>query len=443
MDMTGSEQTLTTHDAPTAPAPNKPWLRLPSLAWQIVIGLLAGIAVGYLFAGQAWISSWIAPLGDVFLRLIKMIVVPIVISTLIVGVAGTGDIKALGRLGGKTLIYFELVTTFAILVGLVFADLFRPGAGIVLSGLTKTDISSYVASEQTVAHHSFADTFLHVVPTNIFDALVRGDMLAIIFFSVFFGLGLASLGERGKPMVNLFALTADSMFWITHMIMRIAPLGVFGLMTMAVSKFGLAALIPLAKLVGVVYLAMFTFVFVVFGVIARWVGIRLLDLINLLREELILAYSTASSETVLPRLIEKMQGFGVPKHIVAFVIPTGYSFNLDGSTLYQSIAALFLAQLYGIELSIVQQITLVLVLMLTSKGIAGVPGVSFVVLLATLGSVGIPAEGLAFIAGIDRIMDMARTAVNVVGNALASVVISRWEGQFRVAPVAADPVENL
>jgi proton glutamate symport protein len=190
-------------------------------------------------------------------------------------------------------------------------------------------------------------------------------------------------------------------------------------------------LIPLAKLVGVVYLAMFTFVFVVFGLIARWVGIRLFDIIKLLREELILAYSTASSETVLPRLIEKMNSFGVPKHIVAFVIPTGYSFNLDGSTLYQSIAALFLAQLYGIDLSIGQQVTLVLVLMLTSKGIAGVPGVSFVVLLATLGSVGIPAEGLAFIAGIDRIMDMARTAVNVIGNALASVVISRWEGQFR------------
>lgn len=425
-----------------SPVPSK-WLKMPSLAWQIVIGLLSGILVGYLFAGQEWISSWIAPLGDIFLRLIKMIVAPIVVSTLIVGVAGTGDIKALGRLGGKTLIYFELVTTFAILFGLLFADLLRPGVGIQLSGLTKTDISSYVASEHTVAHHSFADTFVHVVPTNIFDALMRGDMLAIIFFSVFFGLGLASLGERGKPMVQLFALTADSMFWVTHMIMRVAPLGVFGLMTVAVSKFGLAALIPLAKLVGVVYLAMFSFVFVVFGLIARWVGIRLLDLIKLLREELILAYSTASSETVLPRLIEKMQGFGVPKHIVAFVIPTGYSFNLDGSTLYQSIAAIFLAQLYGIDLTIVQQVTLVLVLMLTSKGIAGVPGVSFVVLLATLGSVGIPAEGLAFIAGIDRIMDMARTAVNVIGNALASVVISRWEGQFRlVKPVAKATAET-
>ena len=435
MHMTGTDIS-TSSTADLAPNDKPPilrkWLRLTSLAWQIVIGLVAGITVGYLFAGEAWISSWIAPLGDAFLRLIKMIVVPIVVSTLIVGVAGTGDIKALGRLGGKTLLYFEVVTTFAILFGLIFANVLRPGIGIQLSGLTKTDISSYVASEQTVAHHSFADTFVHVVPTNIFDALMRGDMLAIIFFSVFFGLGLASLGEKGKPMVHLFALTADSMFWVTRMIMQVAPLGVFGLMTVAVSKFGLAALIPLAKLVGVVYLAMFSFVIVVFGLIARWVGIRLFSLIKLLREELILAYSTASSETVLPRLIEKMQGFGVPKHIVAFVIPTGYSFNLDGSTLYQSIAALFLAQLYGIDLSITQQVTLVLVLMLTSKGIAGVPGVSFVVLLATLGSVGIPAEGLAFIAGIDRIMDMARTAVNVVGNALASVVISRWEGQFRL-----------
>jgi proton glutamate symport protein len=412
--------------------PKKPFIRLPSLAWQIVIGLMTGIVVGWLFSGQDWIVVWIAPLGDIFLRLIKMIVVPIVVSTLVVGVAGTGDIKALGRLGGKTLLYFEIITSFAILMGLLFADIFQPGKGIVLSGLTKTDISGYVASEHTVAHHSFSDTLLHIVPINIFDALVKGDMLAIIFFSVMFGLGLASLGEKGKPLVNIFSQVAQSMFWVTHVIMLVAPLGVFGLMTVAVSKFGLAALIPLAKLVGVVYLAMFTFVFVVFGLIARWVGIRLFDIIKLLREELILAYSTASSETVLPRLIEKMQRFGVPKYIVAFVIPTGYSFNLDGSTLYQSIAALFLAQLYGIDLSLSQQVTLVLVLMLTSKGIAGVPGVSFVVLLATLGSVGIPAEGLAFIAGIDRIMDMARTAVNVVGNALASVVISRWEGQFRV-----------
>ena len=411
----------------------KPLIPMPSLAWQIMIGLIAGILVGWLFSGQEWIATWIAPLGDLFIRLIKMIVVPIVISTLIVGVAGTGDIKALGRLGGKTLLYFELITTFAILVGLVFANVLKPGIGIELSGLTKTDISSYVASEHTIAHHSFVDTFVHVIPTNIFDALAKGDMLAIIFFSVMFGLGLASLGEKGKPLVSLFQSSSGEYVLGDADDYACCATRVFGLMAVAVSKFGLAALIPLVKLVGVVYLAMLTFIFVIFGSIARWVGVRLFDIIRLLREELILAYSTASSETVLPRLIEKMQGFGVPKHIVAFVIPTGYSFNLDGSTLYQSIAAIFLAQLYGIDLSIGQQITLVLVLMLTSKGIAGVPGVSFVVLLATLSSVGIPAEGLAFIAGIDRIMDMARTVVNVIGNALASIVISRWEGQFRTS----------
>lgn len=256
-------------------------------------------------------------------------------------------------------------------------------------------------------------------------------MLAIIFFSVLFGMGLSALpAEQRDPLVTVFRSVSETMFKVTHMIMRYAPIGVFALITVTLANFGFASLLPLAKLVGLVYVAILLFAFVVLGIVARFCGLRIVTLMRILKDELILAYSTSSSETVLPRIMEKMEAYGAPKSITSFVVPTGYSFNLDGSTLYQSIAAIFIAQLYGINLSLSEEIVLVLTLMVTSKGIAGVPGVSFVVLLATLGSVGIPLEGLAFIAGVDRIMDMARTALNVVGNALAVLVISCWEGQF-------------
>jgi proton glutamate symport protein len=272
------------------------------------------------------------------------------------------------------------------------------------------------------------DTFVNIVPTNIIQSIANGDMLAIIFFSVMFGLGIAAIGEKGTPLINFFKGTADAMFYVTNQVMKFAPFGVFALIGVTVSKFGLSSLIPLGQLVIVVYGAMIFFILVVLGLTAKLVGFNIFKLIAYLKDELLLGYSTASSETVLPKIMEKMEKLGCPKAITSFVIPTGYSFNLDGSTLYQAIAALFIAQMYGIDLSISTQITLMLVLMVTSKGIAGVPGVSFVVLLATLGSVGIPVEGLAFIAGIDRILDMARTCVNIVGNSLAAIVISRWEG---------------
>ena len=255
-------------------------------------------------------------------------------------------------------------------------------------------------------------------------------MLAIIFFSVIFGLGVAAVGDRGKPVLDFFQGVADAMFWVTNLVMKFAPLGVFGLIGVTVSKYGFASLVPLAKLAILVYATMLFFIFVVLGLVAKFAGISIFYLIKVLKDELILAFSTASSEAVLPRIMMKMEKLGAPKDIVSFVIPTGYSFNLDGSTLYQAIAALFIAQMYGIHLSIGEQITLMLVLMVTSKGIAGVPGVSFVVLLATLGTVGIPLEGLAFIAGIDRILDMGRTVVNVIGNSLASLVMAKWEGRF-------------
>lgn len=401
-----------------------------TLAYQILVGLVLGIAVGAIFFGNPAVETYLQPIGTIFINMIKMIVVPIIVSTLILGVAGTGDIKKLGKLGGKTLIYFEVVTTIAIIVGLLAANIFKPGEGIDMSTLSKGNIDQYVQTTQEVQSHGFMDIIVGIVPSNIVQSLVNGDMLAIIFFSVLFGLGIAAIGDRGKPVLAFFQGTADAMFWVTNFIMKFAPFGVFALIGVTVSKFGLESLVPLGKLMILVYATMAFFIIVVLGGIAKLVGVNIFHLIKVLKDELLLAYSTSSSETVLPKVMEKMEKFGAPKDIVSFVVPTGYSFNLDGSTLYQALAAIFIAQMYGIDLSITQQLTLVLVLMVTSKGIAGVPGVSFVVLLATLGTVGIPLEGLAFIAGIDRLLDMARTVVNVVGNALATVVMAKWEGRF-------------
>ncbi|TRZ36545.1 glutamate:protein symporter [Niallia circulans] len=404
-----------------------------TLAYQILVGLVLGIIVGAVFYGNPGVEKYLQPIGTVFLNMIKMIVVPIIISTLVIGVAGTGDLKKLGKLGGKSLLYFEIVTTIAIIVGLLAANIFQPGNGVDMSSLAKGNIDQYVETTKEVESHGMLDILVSIVPSNIFQAMANADMLAVIFFSVIFGLGVAAIGDKGKPVLAFFEGVADAMFWVTNLIMRFAPFGVFALIGVTVSKFGIQSLLPLGKLMILVYATMIFFILVVLGGIAKLVGINIFHLMKVLKEEMLLAYTTSSSESVLPKVIEKMEKFGCPKDIVSFVVPTGYSFNLDGSTLYQALAALFIAQMYGIELSITTQITLVLVLMVTSKGIAGVPGVSFVVLLATLGTVGIPLEGLAFIAGIDRLLDMARTVVNVVGNSLAAVVMSKWEGRFDTA----------
>ncbi|WP_416176430.1 cation:dicarboxylate symporter family transporter [Clostridium sp.] len=400
------------------------------LASQIVIGLVLGIIVGAVFYGNPNVATYLQPVGDIFLRLIKMIVIPIVFSCLIVGVAGVGDMKQLGKLGVKTIIYFEIMSTIAIVLGLVIANLFHPGIGINMSHLSKMNISSYVDTAKSTAHSGFKETLVGIVPDNLFSSLADGNILPIIFFAVMFGLGVAAIGEKGKPILKLAEGISEVMFWITNQIMKTAPIGVFALIGVTVSKFGLKSLVPLGKLMLTVYGAMVFFIVVVMGIVAKIIGNNIFHLLKILKEELILAYTTSSSETVLPRLMVKMEEYGCPSSIASFVIPTGYSFNLDGSTLYEAIAAVFIAQMYGIHLSIFAQINLVIVLMITSKGIAGVPGVSFVVLLATLGSVGIPIEGLAFIAGIDRLLDMARTVVNVVGNSLAVIVVSRWEGKY-------------
>ncbi|QVR67598.1 glutamate/aspartate:proton symporter GltP [Acinetobacter sp. BHS4] len=416
-----------------------------SLAWQILIALILGIVVGAVLHNQpeikdSIVNNVLTPMGKIFISLIKMIVIPIVFSTLILGIAGVGSTKSLGRLGFKTILYFEIITTIAILVGLVAANIFHPGSGIDMSQLVQSDISQYKHTTEEVQSqsHGLIQTILSLIPTNIISSMAHGEMLPVIFFAVLFGIGLSSLPATTKdPLLNVFHAVSETMFRVTHIIMKYAPVGVFGLIAVTVANFGFASLIPLGKLVVLVYGAIFFFAFVVLGLTAKMFGINIFILFKILKDELILAYSTASSETVLPRIMQKMEAYGAPKAISSFVIPTGYSFNLDGSTLYQSIAAIFIAQLYGIEMSISQQVILVVTLMITSKGIAGVPGVSFVVLLATLGSVGIPVEGLAFIAGVDRIMDMARTALNVVGNALAVLVISKWEKQYDSEKAAA------
>ncbi|MDV7507382.1 glutamate/aspartate:proton symporter GltP [Acinetobacter baumannii] len=416
-----------------------------SLAWQILIALILGIVVGAVLHNQpeikdSIVNNVLTPLGKIFISLIKMIVIPIVFSTLILGIAGVGSTKSLGRLGFKTILYFEIITTIAILVGLFAANIFHPGSGIDMSQLVQTDISQYKHTTEEVQSqsHGIIQTILSLIPTNIISSMAHGEMLPVIFFAVLFGIGLSSLPATTKdPLLNVFHAVSETMFRVTHIIMKYAPVGVFGLIAVTVANFGFASLIPLGKLVVLVYGAILFFALVVLGITAKIFSINIFTLFKILKDELILAYSTASSETVLPRIMQKMEAYGAPKAISSFVIPTGYSFNLDGSTLYQSIAAIFIAQLYGIEMSISQQVILVVTLMITSKGIAGVPGVSFVVLLATLGSIGIPVEGLAFIAGVDRIMDMARTALNVVGNALAVLVISKWEKQYDYEKAAA------
>ena len=409
-----------------------------SLAWQIVIALFLGILVGAVLHNQPEIRddivhNFLQPLGKIFINLIKMIVIPLVLSMLILGIANAGDSKSIGKLGFKTIVYFEIITTIAIIVGLFAANIFKPGAGIDMSQLTTSDISQYQQTTQEVSQHAhgLVNTVLSLIPSNIFSAMNDGHMLPIIFFAVIFGIGLGSLAKETKqPLIDVLKAISETMFKVTHMIMLFAPIGVFGLIAATVANFGFSSLVPLVKLALLVYGAIFFFIFIILGFVAKFCGFSIWTIIKILKDELILAYSTASSETVLPRMMEKMEAYGAPKSITSFVVPIGYSFNLDGSTLYQSIAAIFIAQLYGIDLTITQQVVLVLTLMITSKGIAGVPGVSFVVLLATLGSVGIPLEGLAFIAGIDRILDMARTVLNVIGNALAVLVISKWEGQF-------------
>lgn len=406
-----------------------------SLPTQVIIALVLGVIAGLLLYGQDDVANYIKPFGDVFLNLIKMIIIPIVFCSLALSISNLGDSKKVGSYGWKAILYFEIITTIAIGLGLIIGNLFKPGSGLDPDKLPKGDITKYQSSahsaeQATTYGNHLIDTLVHIVPTNLFESMAKGELLPIIFFAVFFGLGLAAIGEKAEPVKGFLNGTLEAVFWMINKILKLAPIGVFAFICTTVMTFGASALIPLFKLLVVVVFAMVSFVIVVLGIVARMVGISIFSIMKILKSELLLAFSTSSSEAVLPIMMKKMERFGSPKDVTSFVIPIGYSFNLDGSALYQSIAALFVAQMYDIHLSLTEQLVLMATLMIASKGMAGVPGVSIVVLLTTLTSMNITAQGLALIIGIDRLLDMVRTCVNVIGNALSTVVIAKWENVY-------------
>jgi len=404
--------------------------RLPNLTTQIFIGLLLGIAVGSL-----WPSFGVAikPLADVFLRMIKMIIAPLLFSTLVVGVAGTGDLKAMGRIGLKAIVYFEVATTIALFLGLLLVNVFKPGAGLAMPIGADTATAAAMAQNQ---QHAW-DIVLHMFPTSVIDSMARGDILQVVVFALFFGIALAAIGAKGQPVLDVLESTAQAMFKFTGYVMAFAPIGVFAAIAATVGGKGLAILLTLGKLVALMYAGLAIFAIVVLGVVSYLIRVPFLTFVRTIREPFLIAFTTASSEAALPKSLEVMERFGVPKNIVGFVLPTGYSFNLDGSTLYLSLASVFVAQLVAVPMTLGQQLMMMLTLMLTSKGVAGVPRAALVVLAATLTQFGLPLEGAAILLGIDQIMDMGRTAVNVMGNCIATAVVARWEGVLDDAQMQA------
>jgi proton glutamate symport protein len=379
--------------------------------------LVAGIVFGAVLPGPA---KECGILGTIFLRLIKSIIAPLLFATLVHGIAGTGSVKTMGRIGGKAILYFEIVTTIALFVGLGAANLVQPGVGVQL----KPSASPAVAASNT----SLSAILEHTFPTSIIDSMARGEVLQIVVFAFIFGAACASIGVKARPVVELCESLAEIMFKYTNYVMLFAPFGVFGAMAATIGDKGLGVMVNLGKLVATLYLTQAFFVVVVFGAVIVITRIPLRRFIHFTREPFLLAYSTASSESALPIALKNMEAFGVPKHIVSFVLPTGYSFNLDGSTLYLSMAAMFIAQAAGVHVSLGTQVVMMLTLMLTSKGVAGVPRASLVILAGTLATFNLPIEGIAVILGVDTLMDMARTSVNLLGNCLATAVIARWEG---------------
>ncbi|MBI5020290.1 MAG: cation:dicarboxylase symporter family transporter [Ignavibacteriales bacterium] len=394
----------------------------PTLTQWIFIGMGIGLCVGWIFPD---VGTQLRPLSIIFLRLIKSIIAPLIFATLVVGIAGHGNLKQVGRMGLKSIIYFEIVTTLALVIGLVAVNLTQPGVGVQLH--MDPQAADIVSKKQTIT-----EVITHIVPQSFFHAAAEGEVLQIVVFAIIFSFALALVPlEKRTTILSFCDSLAETMFKFTGIVMRYAPIGVGAAIAVTVGHKGIGVMMNLGLLILTMYGALIFFIVFVFGAVAILAKIPIKKFFKAVKEPAIIAFSTTSSEAALPKAMEVMESFGVPRRIVSFVIPTGYSFNLDGSTLYLSLAAIFVAQAAGVELTIGQQILMMLTLMLTSKGVAGVPRASLVILAGTLSSFGLPLEGVAVILGIDEIMDMGRTAVNVIGNCLASVVIARWEGEFQ------------
>jgi len=420
----------------------RPWYR-PSLTVQIMIGLVVGGVIGWL--RPDW-GNAVYFLRDIFINLIKSIIAPLVFSTIVVGVAGAGALRKVGRMGVKALVYFEIVTTAALFIGLAVVNFTKPGVGVTLV-VTNTEIIKTIGESQP---KTLVETIVHAFPSSVIEAMVRGDVLQIVAFSVLFALAVSAVGEKGKPIVRAMESLSQIMFKFTNYVMLFAPIGVGAAMAHTIGTQGLGVLVNLAKLIGSLYLALVIFILSVFGLVIWVARIPVRQFVRAVREPAALAFATTSSESALPKAMESMERFGVPRHIVGFVMPTGYSFNLDGSTLYLALASVFVAQAAetttGWHMSFGQQIVMMLTLMLTSKGVAAVPRASLVILLATLNSFlpsGLGPIGVAIIFGVDELMDMGRTCVNVIGNCLATVVVARWEKEFdeKRAHVFGTPAE--
>ncbi len=392
---------------------------------QVIVGIVLGIFIGNQFPGFAPTAKLIS---ETFINMIRMLIAPIIFLTVVSGIAGIGDMKKMGRVGGKGILYFEIVTTIAILIGLLVANVIKPGAGVSHTNLDTSKIGQYTEKAQEL---NWGEFISHIVPGNIVRAFAEGDILQILFFSVLFGIALSRLGAYGQPLLTTFEKTGKVLFGIMKIIMKAAPIGAFAGMAFTIGKFGLHGLLPLAKLMISMYITMFLFIFVLINAICRYYKFSLWKLLGYIKNELLIVLGTSSSETVLPNLMEKLENAGCSKSVVGLIVPTGYTFNLDGTSIYLSMAVIFLSQVYNVPLTMVQQLTIMGILMVTSKGAAAVTGGGFIVLASTLTAVKvIPVEGLALLLGVDRFMSEGRSITNLIGNTVASVIIAKSENEF-------------
>lgn len=406
-----------------------------SLYIQVLVAITIGISLGHFYPD---LGTAMQPLGTGFIKLIKMIIAPIIFCTVVIGIAGMEDMKRVGKTGGYALLYFEIVSTLALVIGLVVINLVRPGEGMHIdpASLDQQSISKYTAPGQM---QSVTDFLLNVIPNSVFDAFARGDMLQVLFFSVLFGFALQRLGGRQNILFTYIEKSSELLFAIVHMLMKVAPVGAFGAMAFTIGKYGIGTLWSLAGLMATFYITCLLFIFLVLGAIARWHGFSVSKFIRYIREELLIVLGTSSSESVLPRMMSKLEKLGATKSTVGLVIPTGYSFNLDGTAIYLTMAAVFIAQATDTPMDLTQQLTLLAVLLVTSKGAAGVTGSGFIVLAATLASVGsVPVAGIALILGIDRFMSEARALTNLIGNGVATLVVAKWCGDLDQATLSRE-----